>query len=346
MISARSRLWPQQGNEMADYATRTRTDLDNVRTCSVTLRHAGAVVQGTCYHFSDSSVHLLADERVPTGALVQLTLVPGDGTGLHDAAGTVSQAPQSPAREDRFEVVVDLSSPPEPRTPRRLTPVALDTRIRAEQIAAEERARSGGPAACPPASTPAPHRGFEHDSRSISLDDLRPPAVEDVRPGDGPVRSIRRHKDTPSPERRSTTALLQRRNTTGMFVVAPEDSSDCLDAYVRYQQPESFAEVYESQIVKRRLRLDAPQPIAKGTRVRMRFRLPRQSVHVRASGKVCSYDPSNDPMQPSSIWLKLDRLPSETRRAFETAYAAMTKSHAEAIESSRSFWPFGRRKAS
>ena len=270
-------------------------------TCSATIRHRGAVIHGTCLHYDDLSARIMAMGRVSEGTRVDLTLVPGDGLSRLEAAGVVRHAPPHPARGDRYEVLVELFTPP-------------------------KLAGMAGEPEPEPRPEPKP-RPAKADTGEYRVD-------RHVRSVSSLMQAVQRSALLhTSPERSSRPDV---RAMTGAHLAPDPNQADALVAFIRYRRPETFLRVYEEEISQRTLELSVKTAHPSGTPVRLRFRLPRQTVTYAATVKIAR---KQDGTAEGRLRVRLDRLPPDMRRALETAFAMFAPGQAPPPPPRR-FWIF------
>ncbi len=340
-------------------------------TCTVTLRHAGAVIRGSCLSYNELQAHLVVEGRVSEGTRTHLLLEPGDTGQPLEAMARVASAPPQPVRGGRWEVVVELLSPPAPAAPDTV-PIQQD---------ADPWGTPGGDPWAPPTATVQPSAPPEMPSFGTEAADplpWEPPGAADefsppdlgfdaMVPDDGDfvvgehVRQVSTKIQMPVPPATPSADALQaapepapapparpvpdpRRLQTGAYIQEPTDDSDEAGIFVRYRRPESFVAAYEEHISKDWLYVATKRPLPDGSPVRIRFRLPRQTITYGATGTVDAAGPrQEEESSREGMWLHLDQLPAETRAAFESAFAAHAPGRS--VRKRNGFFSFFRRQS-
>jgi len=278
--------------------------------CGVTLRNGSAVLRGDCLSYNEFQAHLIIDGRVLEQAKVDLVLQPPGSFPL-EATGRVTSAPPQPVRGGRYELLIELLRPPvevSEDEPTRVSSAPQPPTGRASTFdppnLSQEGASNGRDdyvvedAVRKLSSNLSSIAGTLPGGAALDLDGLD-------RIDDGPALS-----PVPGAGRTRTGAFIQ------------NDPVDGIVAFVRYRRPETFVRAFEEQLQHRCVFLCVALDAEEGAPVRLRFRLPRQTVAYTARGVIDSTAERGEvPPGREGYWVRLETAPKVTTNAFETAYA-------------------------
>ena len=122
--------------------------------------------------------------------------------------------------------------------------------------------------------------------------------------------------------------------------VAGTTGPDGVVSVVRLSDLAEVARVWEEQVSEGRLFVPHSRPADPGTAAQVRIFPPLSTFPYSASGIVIEAGYPDD--GPQGLWIALDPLPPDTRRALESAWS--TCQERKKRERRPRFWPFGRRR--
>jgi len=243
------------------------------------------------------------------GTQVHVVLRPPDSAARLRGSAIVKEAPPRPVRPNRYELRLAFPAPLESFTPK----AGSDFDSGEYRVDANVREVSQG-----------------IDVRAIRSE------VAAMQGGAGPAGL-----GSAAPGGRAPTDMPFRARTGALLQPDPEFIGRML-AHVRYRRPDTFVHAWRTQLSGDLVFLEAANPVPVGTRVRLVFLMPRQPTAYRAMGQVIDEPAPAEAAGSGELWVKLDKLPAETRGAFQTAVTMFAPEQA-APKPSRSIWRYLRR---
>lgn len=272
--------------------------------CGVTIKHPrGGVLGGTAIEHDDRQARVVVQGRVVEGTRVEVTLRPPEGAPRLRAVAVVREAPPTPVRGNRYELLLEFARAPEP-----LLGEAQDgTRDSGEYTVGN----------------------FVREvSQEMDVSALREAAEGGRKPIGNIPGAAEPATASPSVDQEDSGGSPFRARTGAFLQVDPEFHGGML-AHVRYRRPDTFVYAWRTQLSRDRVWLSSTSAAAAGTTVRVMFLMPRQPTAFRASGSVVDEPPPEEALGVPGVWVKLDKLPTVTRSAFDSAIAMFAPEQAK-----------------